>query len=65
MVSDWYRMITRLHRAILFALYQTTVFVGLLMLPVALVMRRVGLTLPIHRLIARAERAYERRSLAE
>ncbi|MFC6906122.1 hypothetical protein [Halalkalicoccus tibetensis] len=58
-------MITRLHRATLFALYQTTVLIGLLMLPVALAMRRVGLTLPVHRLITRAERAYERRSLAE
>lgn len=64
-VSDWYRMIARLYHATLFALYQTTVAAGLLMLPLAVGMKRVGLTLPIHRLITRVERAYEARLLAE
>lgn len=64
-VSDWYRMIARLHRFALFALYQSTVAVGLLLLPFAIVMRRVGLPLPVHRLIECAERAYEARSTEE
>ncbi len=58
-------MITRLYHLTLFALYQTTVAVGLLMLPLALAMKRIGFTLPLHRLIGRMERAYEARSSAE
>lgn len=64
-MSDWYRMITRLYHAALFALYQTTVAVGLCMLPIAVAMKRVGLTLPVHRLIESAERIYETHSPAE
>lgn len=58
-------MIARLYHAALFALYQTTVAVGLCMLPLAVAMKRVGLTLPVHRLIARAERVYETHASAE
>ncbi|MEM4780704.1 MAG: hypothetical protein QXG03_03970 [Halalkalicoccus sp.] len=58
-------MIATLSRAALFALYQTTVAFGLFMLPLAVAMKRVGLTLPVHRLIARVERAYEARTSGE
>ncbi|MDL5363714.1 hypothetical protein QRT08_17255 [Halalkalicoccus sp. NIPERK01] len=58
-------MIARLQRFALFALYQTTVALGLFMLPVAIGMKRIGVSLPIHRLLARVERAYEARSSAE
>lgn len=58
-------MIARLYRTALFALYQTTIAVGLLFLPFAVVMKRIGISLPIHRLIARVQRAYEARSETE
>ena len=52
-------MESRLHRITLFALYQLTVLVGIAMLPVALVARRAGIALPIHRMIERLDAAYE------
>ncbi|ADJ15749.1 hypothetical protein [Halalkalicoccus jeotgali] len=58
-------MIERLSNVALFALYQTTVALGLCLLPLAVAMRRVGLTLPVHRLLAAAERSYQKRSPAE
>lgn len=47
-----------LYRTTLFALYQTTLLLGVLMLPVALAVRQVGLTLPIGRMIERLGDAY-------
>ncbi len=58
-------MITRLYHLTLFALYQTTVLAGLCLLPLAIAMKRVGVSLPVHRLIARVDRAYEARSPAK
>lgn len=55
-------MIERLSNVALFALYQTTIAIGLLMLPLAIVMKRIGVSLPIHRFITRVERAYEART---
>lgn len=52
-------MESRLYRITLFALYQLTVLVGIALLPVALVARRAGVPLPIHRLIERLGAAYE------
>jgi len=52
-------MESRLSRMTLFALYQLTVLVGIALLPVALVARRAGIPLPIHRLIERLGAAYE------
>ena len=52
-------MESRLYRATLFVLYQLTVLVGIAFLPVALVARRVGVAVPIHRAIDRLETAYE------
>jgi hypothetical protein len=48
-----------LQRAGTFALYQTTLLLGILMMPLALAARRVGLRLPFHELIEATERAYE------
>jgi len=53
-------MESRLYRATLFALYQLTVLVGLVMLPIALLVRQVGVAVPVHRAIDRVEAAYER-----
>lgn len=52
-------MITRLHHAALFALYQTTLVLGLCLLPLAVAMKRVGFVLPVRRLLVTAERIYE------
>ncbi|MFC7166133.1 hypothetical protein [Halospeciosus flavus] len=40
------------------ALYQTSLVLGITMLPLALLARQVGVTLPLHRLVERTERAY-------
>jgi len=52
-------MIEPFQRATLFALYQTSVVLGILLLPLALLARRGGVTLPVGRLVARLGRAYE------
>lgn len=52
-------MESRLYRATLLALYQFTLLIGVAMLPVALIVRRVGLSLPVHRLVTRLGEAYE------
>ena len=41
-------MFKRSTRFALFALYQTTVVLGILLLPIALLARRVGLPLPLY-----------------
>ncbi|WP_336003172.1 hypothetical protein [Halorientalis halophila] len=53
-------METRLHSGLLFALYQLSLMVGIALMPVALVVRRFGFTLPIDRPIDRLRAAYER-----
>ncbi|WP_331233191.1 hypothetical protein [Natronorarus salvus] len=52
-------MYARLHRKTLFALYQTSLLVGILVLPLAVHLRRFGISLPIHRLIVALGRAYD------
>ena len=47
-----------LERTTLFALYQLSLLTGLLLLPVALLASRGGLTLPVGRLVERTGRAY-------
>lgn len=54
----------RLYRTTLFALYQTSIAIGILLLPVALLCNRVGLSLPIHRVITPLQHAYERANAA-
>ncbi|MFB6153512.1 MAG: hypothetical protein ABEJ27_04595 [Halodesulfurarchaeum sp.] len=51
-------MIDRLTRLGMLAAYQSTLVLGIALLPVALLARQAGITIPIHRLIQRAERAY-------
>ncbi|WP_415382113.1 hypothetical protein [Halosimplex sp. TS25] len=52
-------MRSTLNRAIVFALYQLTLFAGILLLPLALAMQKVGLTLPAHRAVSRINEKYE------
>ena len=52
-------MKSRVHYAITFALYQLTVAVGILAMPLAIITHQVGFTLPIHRLLARVEEVYD------
>ncbi len=52
-------MNARLYRTTLFALYQTSLAAGIVMLPLAVQLRRYGVTVPVHRLIETLERAYE------
>lgn len=43
-----------------FVLYQVTVILGILLLPLAVLARRVGITLPLGRLVETATERYER-----
>jgi hypothetical protein len=52
-------MASTLYRATAFVLYQLTLVAGIALLPVALCTRRLGVTLPIHRLVERLGEAYE------
>ncbi|QLH83887.1 hypothetical protein [Halosimplex pelagicum] len=52
-------MRSTLNRATVFALYQLTLFAGILLLPLALVMRKAGITLPVHRAVSRVNETYE------
>ena len=52
-------MIQRVYQGTLLALYQISLAVGILLMPLALVASRAGITLPIHRLIERLDSAYE------
>jgi len=52
-------MSTRIPRAILFALYQTSVAASIALLPLALLTRQAGVTLPAHKIVNRLERAYD------
>jgi hypothetical protein len=44
-------MIDRLRHATLFALYQLSIVLGIVLLPIALVFGRLGLRLPLDRLV--------------
>jgi len=48
-------MLETVSRVTAFALYQLTVLLGIVLLPVALAARRVGLQLPVANLIKRME----------
>ncbi len=55
-------MKARLYRTLLFAAYQTVLLVGIVTFPLALVAERVGLSLPVGRLVERLGEAHERAS---
>lgn len=52
-------MIETAYRLSLFALYQFTIALGILLFPVALLARRVGVEFPLGRVVARLGSAYE------
>lgn len=54
-------MHARLSRALLFGAYQFTIAIGIVLLPLAILVGRLGITLPIHRLVRAVGDAYERR----
>lgn len=58
-------MKSRVYHATLFALYQLCIMTGIIAMPLALAARQAGVTLPIHRLLARVETAYENAQTAE
>ncbi len=49
----------RLYRVTLLAMYQLTLLVGIALLPVALVTERIGLRLPIDRVVVNLKESYE------
>ncbi|MDS0292741.1 hypothetical protein [Halogeometricum luteum] len=53
-------MFHAMHRTATFALYQLTIALGILLMPVALLARRVGVRLPVDRMVEAAGTAYER-----
>jgi hypothetical protein len=52
-------MTDTLYRAGAFALYQTTLVAGIVLMPLALLARRLGVSVPLGDLVAAAGRAYE------
>lgn len=52
-------MMARLYRTTLFAAYQCSLALGILLLPLALIVRRAGFSLPIDRLVTRLHDAHE------
>jgi hypothetical protein len=52
-------MINSLHRHSLFVLYQLTVALGIVLMPIALVARRAGVRLPFGRIVDTLGEAYE------
>ncbi|WP_123534639.1 hypothetical protein [Halosimplex salinum] len=52
-------MRSTLNRATVFALYQLTLFAGILLFPLAVAMRKVGVTIPVHRAVSRVNETYE------
>ena len=53
-------MESRLYQLGVFALYQLTLLLGIFMLPLALVARKLGIPIPVHRVVMRLDEAYER-----
>ena len=53
------RPMERLYRTTLFALYQLTLLVGIMLMPVALVTQRLGFRLPIDRAVLSLKESYE------
>jgi hypothetical protein len=52
----------RAYRATLLVLYQMTLLAGIVMLPLAMAARRVGLQLPVHRAVERLGERYAKAS---
>ena len=52
-------MIQRARSAVMLAVHQLTVAVGIVLFPIALLANRVGLRLPLHRLLQEVQAATE------
>jgi len=52
-------MASRPYTAALFMLYQLSLLAGILLFPLAVLTRRAGLELPVHRVVSRLGSAYE------
>jgi len=52
-------MIQRVKRFALLAAYQLSITLGIVLLPVAIAFRRMGVVLPVHRFIDRVSEVYE------
>ncbi|WP_256300078.1 hypothetical protein [Haloarchaeobius salinus] len=52
-------MIDRAYTASLFALYQLSIAAGIVLMPLALAMRQLGVSLPIHRVVESLGTAYD------
>jgi len=53
-------MLEPLYRAGAFAAYQITLAVGIVLMPLALLARRLGVTIPLGELVAATGQAYDR-----
>ncbi len=51
-------MIQRFTKVALLTAYQSTLALGIALMPIALAARKLGITIPVHRLIERMELAY-------
>lgn len=52
-------MRSHIQRAAVFVLYQLSLLTGIVLLPMAVAMSRVGIELPVHRVVDRFNRAYD------
>lgn len=52
-------MIDRLRHATVFALYQLSLLLGIVAMPVAIALARFGVTLPVHRPVVALDEALE------
>jgi len=53
-------MRSTVYRAMAFVMYQLSLLTGIALFPMAVLMRKVGVTLPVHRVVSRAGDVYER-----
>ena len=53
-------MRSTLHRAAAFVMYQFSLLVGIALFPMAVLMGRIGIFLPFHRVVSRTEEIYDR-----
>jgi hypothetical protein len=51
-------MDSQLYRSAVFALYQFSLLLGIVLMPIALLLGQVGLSLPMDRVLLRLENAY-------
>lgn len=53
-------MRSTVYRAAAFVMYQFSLLAGIALFPMAVLMRQVGITLPVHRMVSRAGDVYDR-----